>query len=316
MSIVHRYRLEKLKSYISIIMAVTGIESNGDGGAPNASAANTTDDANDAGSKKRKADSGGAEELSDRNDPDDDSEVNQPKRSKPGKESNASRVNADRVEEKGKNSRGDVKEESAGGEATSAASQVTSNTKISVKEEVDDGGTEERDVDGRDGANESSTGNGDEASDDKTTVGEDADTEEKKSETEGEAASRKVNNGDKELTTVDKEKANSTTSASSKDKGAHAKGNPYDALKYMIVRNDGRPESLIKLVALKSLFAKQLPKMPRAYIARLVFDRRHISLAIMNDDPATKDTDEEVIGAICYRAFEGKLLTWLFCCLT
>jgi histone acetyltransferase len=80
-------------------------------------------------------------------------------------------------------------------------------------------------------------------------------------------------------------------------------GNPYESLKYMMVNNDGKPESLIKLVALKSLFSKQLPKMPRAYIARLVFDRRHVSLAILNENPATKDTDEEVIGAICYRPF-------------
>jgi len=79
--------------------------------------------------------------------------------------------------------------------------------------------------------------------------------------------------------------------------------NPYDSLKYIIVRNDGKPESMIKLVGLKSLFAKQLPKMPRAYIARLVFDRRHTSLAILSDNPAVKDSDEEIIGGICYRAF-------------
>mmetsp|Transcript_1627 Transcript_1627/g.3790 ORF Transcript_1627/g.3790 Transcript_1627/m.3790 type:complete len:547 (-) Transcript_1627:311-1951(-) len=88
--------------------------------------------------------------------------------------------------------------------------------------------------------------------------------------------------------------------AKTKNKSA----NPYDNLKYIMVRNDGKPESLIKLVALKSLFSRQLPKMPRTYIARLVFDRKHISLVILNDDPATKDTDEEVIGSICYRPFK------------
>ncbi|KAG7355101.1 bromodomain containing protein [Nitzschia inconspicua] len=91
-------------------------------------------------------------------------------------------------------------------------------------------------------------------------------------------------------------------------------GNPYDSLKYMMVTNDGKPESLIKLVALKSLFSKQLPKMPRAYIARLVFDRRHVSLAILNENPATKDTDEEVIGSICYRPFyDMKFAEIAFC---
>ena len=79
--------------------------------------------------------------------------------------------------------------------------------------------------------------------------------------------------------------------------------NPYESIRWTIVKNDGKPESLIKLVALKSLFAKQLPKMPRAYIARLVFDRRHISLVILNDDPKVKDTDKEVIGSLCYRPF-------------
>lgn len=90
--------------------------------------------------------------------------------------------------------------------------------------------------------------------------------------------------------------------------------NPYDALRWIVINNDGKAESLIKLVALKSLFAKQLPKMPRTYIARLVFDRRHTSLAILSDDPALKDTDEEVIGSICYRAFpEMRFAEIAFC---
>ena len=79
---------------------------------------------------------------------------------------------------------------------------------------------------------------------------------------------------------------------------------PYDKLRWITVRNDGRPESMIQLIGLKSLFAKQLPKMPRAYIARLVLDRRHTSLAILSDNPALKNSDEEIIGGICYRAFE------------
>jgi histone acetyltransferase len=90
--------------------------------------------------------------------------------------------------------------------------------------------------------------------------------------------------------------------------------NPYDSLKYIVITNDGKPENMIKLVALKSLFAKQLPKMPRAYIARLVFDRKHTSLAILSEDPAVKDTDEEVIGSICYRAFpEMRFAEIAFC---
>lgn len=95
---------------------------------------------------------------------------------------------------------------------------------------------------------------------------------------------------------------------------SQSKKNPYDMLRWTIVKNDGRPESLIKLVALKSLFAKQLPKMPKAYIARLVFERRHVSLVILNDDPKVKDTDKEVIGAICYRPFpEMRFAEIAFC---
>lgn len=90
--------------------------------------------------------------------------------------------------------------------------------------------------------------------------------------------------------------------------------NPYEKLRWMIVKNDGRPVSLIKLIALKSLFSKQLPKMPKAYIARLVFERRHISLVILSDDPKVKDTDKEVIGSICYRPFpEMRFAEIAFC---
>ncbi|ACI65425.1 predicted protein, partial [Phaeodactylum tricornutum CCAP 1055/1] len=85
-------------------------------------------------------------------------------------------------------------------------------------------------------------------------------------------------------------------------------------LRWIVVRNDGEPDSMIKLVGLKSLFSKQLPKMPRAYIARLVFDRRHTSLAILNDNPDVKDSDEEIIGGICYRAFpEMRFAEIAFC---
>lgn len=90
--------------------------------------------------------------------------------------------------------------------------------------------------------------------------------------------------------------------------------NQYKSIRWTIVKNDGKTDSLIKLVALKSLFAKQLPKMPRAYIARLVFDRRHISLVILSDDPKVKDTDKEVIGSICYRPFpEMRFAEIAFC---
>jgi histone acetyltransferase len=42
---------------------------------------------------------------------------------------------------------------------------------------------------------------------------------------------------------------------------------------FRIVRNDSRRESIILLTGLKNIFQKQLPKMPKEYITRLVYDR-------------------------------------------
>ena len=99
------------------------------------------------------------------------------------------------------------------------------------------------------------------------------------------------------------EKVEAPKAAPDEEKGG-SPVNAYDKLKWIVVKNDGTPSNMIKLVGLKSLFAKQLPKMPRAYIARLVFDKRHISLAILSEDPAVKDSDEEIIGGICFRPFQ------------
>lgn len=90
--------------------------------------------------------------------------------------------------------------------------------------------------------------------------------------------------------------------------------NPYDSIRRAIVQNDGTRTNLIRLIGLKSLFAKQLPKMPKEYIARLVFDRRHKSLALLSNDPNKKDSDEEIIGGICYRAYpEMRFAEIAFC---
>jgi histone acetyltransferase len=67
---------------------------------------------------------------------------------------------------------------------------------------------------------------------------------------------------------------------------------------FELIVNDGSDDSVIKLMALKNIFSRQLPKMPREYIVRLVFDRRHISLAITRSG--------RVIGGICYRPFKDQ----------
>lgn len=51
------------------------------------------------------------------------------------------------------------------------------------------------------------------------------------------------------------------------------------------------------LVDAKNIFARQLPKMPKEYIVKLVFDRNHESMVIVKDD-------NKVIGGICFRVFE------------
>jgi histone acetyltransferase len=73
------------------------------------------------------------------------------------------------------------------------------------------------------------------------------------------------------------------------------------------VNNDGTRESGIILTGLKCLFQKQLPKMPKDYIARLVYDRTHLSIAIVK-------MPLEVIGGISFREFrERKFGEIVFC---
>jgi histone acetyltransferase len=64
-----------------------------------------------------------------------------------------------------------------------------------------------------------------------------------------------------------------------------------------VVENDGSRDSMILLTGLKNIFQKQLPKMPKEYIARLVYDRNHKSMALIRKPM-------KVIGGICYRPFD------------
>lgn len=78
-------------------------------------------------------------------------------------------------------------------------------------------------------------------------------------------------------------------------------------IEFQVVNNDGSHESTIVLTGLKCLFQKQLPKMPKDYIARLVYDRTHQSLAIVK-------RPLEVIGGISFREFrDRKFAEIVFC---
>ncbi len=76
------------------------------------------------------------------------------------------------------------------------------------------------------------------------------------------------------------------------------------SLVFRLVRNDGTHASYEALTGLKNIFQRQLPKMPREYISRLVYDTKHGSLAIVR--PATGSaTVDAVIGGITFRLFKA-----------
>ncbi len=66
-------------------------------------------------------------------------------------------------------------------------------------------------------------------------------------------------------------------------------------LEFKVVKNDGSMTNLKHLTDLKNIIAKQLPKMPKEYIVRLVFDRKHEAMIICKSDT------EKVVGGVCYR---------------
>lgn len=70
-------------------------------------------------------------------------------------------------------------------------------------------------------------------------------------------------------------------------------------IEFRVVNNDNTRENLIVLTGLKNIFQKQLPKMPREYILRLVYDRSHLSMAVVRK-PLT------VVGGITYRPFDKR----------
>ncbi|KAI0567085.1 histone acetyltransferase GCN5 [Gracilaria domingensis] len=75
-----------------------------------------------------------------------------------------------------------------------------------------------------------------------------------------------------------------------------------DNVKFQVVKNDSQRESLLLLLGLKNVFVKQLPNMPRPYVSRLVFDRKHESLALLKKS----GTGYVVMGGCCYRPFRDQ----------
>uniref|UniRef100_A0A8C5PMR3 histone acetyltransferase n=1 Tax=Leptobrachium leishanense TaxID=445787 RepID=A0A8C5PMR3_9ANUR len=66
---------------------------------------------------------------------------------------------------------------------------------------------------------------------------------------------------------------------------------------------------MIWLIGLQNVFSHQLPRMPKEYITRLVFDSKHKTLALIKDG--------RVIGGICFRMFPSQGFTEIvFCAVT
>lgn len=81
-------------------------------------------------------------------------------------------------------------------------------------------------------------------------------------------------------------------------------------IQFRVVTNDGKPDSMIILTGLKNIFQRQLPKMPREYITRLVMDRNHWSMAIVK-------RGLQVVGGITYRPFNNRRFAEIvFCAIT
>ncbi|ODV87320.1 hypothetical protein CANARDRAFT_194874 [[Candida] arabinofermentans NRRL YB-2248] len=70
-------------------------------------------------------------------------------------------------------------------------------------------------------------------------------------------------------------------------------------IEFRVVNNDNCKENMIVLTGLKNIFQKQLPEMPKSYIARLVYDRSHVSIAVVRKPYLS------VVGGITIRPFES-----------
>ena len=66
-------------------------------------------------------------------------------------------------------------------------------------------------------------------------------------------------------------------------------------LTFDCITNNREPRTLIQLITLKNIFSRQLPKMPREYIVRLVFDRNHYTYCLLKKG--------NIIGGICFRPY-------------
>jgi histone acetyltransferase len=65
---------------------------------------------------------------------------------------------------------------------------------------------------------------------------------------------------------------------------------------FSVINNDRQNESMVQLLRLRNLFSKALVKMPRDYLVRMIFDRRHYTYTMFRDDGS-------IVGGLCFRPF-------------
>ncbi|CDW81357.1 histone acetyltransferase gcn5-like [Stylonychia lemnae] len=74
-------------------------------------------------------------------------------------------------------------------------------------------------------------------------------------------------------------------------------------LKFMVVKNDKTLENMRHLIDLKNIIAKQLPKMPRNYIVKLIMDRQHEAMIIVRYPQGKRP---QIIGGCVFRPFKSQ----------
>ena len=68
---------------------------------------------------------------------------------------------------------------------------------------------------------------------------------------------------------------------------------------FSVVHNDRKVDNMVQLLHLRVLFSKALVKMPRDYVVRMIFDRRHYTYTMYREDGS-------IVGGLCFRPFANR----------
>lgn len=66
-----------------------------------------------------------------------------------------------------------------------------------------------------------------------------------------------------------------------------------------VLTNDRKPDTMNQLLRLRNLFSKALVKMPRDYLVKMIFDRRHLTYTMFREDGS-------IVGGLCFRPFVNR----------